>query len=68
MRGGRSARDHQGMKRKSYVNAMVTLCIVYGAIIGILAMTHIANLGLIATIGAIILGLGWSGVGRFSKP
>ncbi|HEY4459201.1 MAG TPA: hypothetical protein VGN81_33120 [Pseudonocardiaceae bacterium] len=55
------------MKRKSYVNVMVTLCIVYGAVIGILAMTHLSNLGLIATIGAIVLGLGWSGVGRFSK-
>jgi hypothetical protein len=55
------------VKRKSYVNTMVTLCIVYGALIGILAMTHVANLGLIATIGAIVLALGWSGTGRFSK-
>ena len=47
---------------------MVMLCIVYGAIIGVLAMTHIADLGLIATIGAILLGLGWVGMGTFTKP
>jgi hypothetical protein len=56
------------VQRKSYVNVMVMLCIVYGAIIGVLAMTHIADLGLIATIGAIVLGLGWVGMGMFTKP
>ena len=56
------------VKRKSYVNVMVLLCIVYGALIGILAMTSTADLGLIATIGAVLLGLGWTGMGMFTKP
>jgi hypothetical protein len=56
------------VQRKSYVNVMVLLCIVYGALIGVLAMTSVSDLGLIATIGAILLGLGWVGMGMFTKP
>lgn len=56
------------MRRKAYANVMVLLCIAYGAIIGILGFAGTKGLTMVAIVGAIILGLGWTGMGMFTKP
>lgn len=56
------------MKRKQFTNVMVLLCIAYGATLGVLGFTHASGVGLFAVIGAAILGLGWVGLGMFTKP
>lgn len=56
------------MKRKQYVRVMVLLGMVYAATIGILGFAGTSELGLVAIIGAVVLGLGWTGMGMFTKP
>lgn len=56
------------MKRKQYTNVVVLLCIAYGAAFGVLGFAHASGVGLFAVIGVAILGLGWVGMGMFTKP
>ncbi|MGI5322037.1 hypothetical protein [Actinomadura nitritigenes] len=40
---------------------------IYGLTIAVLAMLDVPSLGLIAAIGAVLLGMGWAFSGRFTR-
>jgi hypothetical protein len=46
---------------------LILATVVYGATIGILGAFGADNIGIIATIGAAILGVGWVARGLFTK-
>jgi hypothetical protein len=48
------------MNRKTSLTVMMSLTFVFGAVIAILAMLGVGDIGVIAGIGAVILALGWS--------
>ncbi|HEU5030047.1 MAG TPA: hypothetical protein VFV01_34405 [Spirillospora sp.] len=47
--------------------ALFALTILYGLLIGLLAMLDTPALGLVAAIGGVLLGLGWAFAGRFTR-
>jgi hypothetical protein len=47
--------------------ALFALTILYGLLIGLLAMLDAPALGLVAAIGGVLLGLGWAFAGRFTR-
>jgi hypothetical protein len=48
------------MNQKTYLRLMLVLTLVFGAAIAVLAILQIGDIGIIATVGAIVLGLGWA--------
>ncbi|GAA3532423.1 hypothetical protein GCM10022419_009360 [Nonomuraea rosea] len=48
------------MNQKSYRRLMLALTLVFGALIAVLALLQIGDIGIVAAVGGIILGLGWA--------
>ncbi|URN00187.1 hypothetical protein LUW76_41015 [Actinomadura madurae] len=44
--------------------ALLALTVVYGLLIALLAVLDVAALGLVASAGAVLIGLGWGLAGR----
>ncbi|MFI6326268.1 hypothetical protein ACIBG8_52720 [Nonomuraea sp. NPDC050556] len=53
------------MNKNLYRSIMLALSILYGALIAILALVGTGNLGVIAAVGAVVLGAGWALYGIF---
>lgn len=51
------------MKSQQLTSVGLVVSVVYGALIAILAMLHVEQLGTVAAIGAILLGLMWVVIG-----
>lgn len=47
--------------------ALFALTVVYGVVIALLAMLDVDALGVFASIGAVIIGLGWGCSGMFTR-
>ncbi|WP_024935998.1 MULTISPECIES: hypothetical protein [Actinomadura] len=47
--------------------ALLALTVVYGLLIALLAVLDVAALGLVASAGAVLIGLGWGFAGRLTR-
>ncbi|MWA01080.1 hypothetical protein F8568_011960 [Actinomadura sp. LD22] len=54
------------MSKKNFRAGLSALTGIYGLTIAVLAMLDVSSLGLIAAIGAVLLGMGWAFSGRFA--
>ncbi|MFC4113079.1 hypothetical protein [Nonomuraea zeae] len=48
------------MNQKSYLRLMLALTLIFGASIAVLALLQVGDIGIVAAVGGIILGLGWA--------
>ncbi|GAA3213234.1 hypothetical protein [Nonomuraea helvata] len=48
------------MNQNTYRRLMLILTIAYGVLIAALAMLGLGNLGLVAIVGGLVVGLGWA--------
>ncbi|MFG1702570.1 hypothetical protein ACFLIM_05200 [Nonomuraea sp. M3C6] len=48
------------MNQKTYLRLMLVLTLVFGAVIALLALLDIGNIGIVAAAGGIVVGLGWA--------
>ncbi|NKZ05664.1 hypothetical protein [Actinomadura latina] len=46
---------------------LFALTVLYGLAIALLAMLDVGAVGLVASIGAVVIGLGWGGSGMFTR-
>jgi membrane associated rhomboid family serine protease len=51
------------MNQKSYVRMMLVLTVLFGVLVGALAILGSGGVGVVAAIGGIIIGLGWAFTG-----
>ncbi|NRQ32865.1 hypothetical protein HII36_13585 [Nonomuraea sp. NN258] len=55
------------MNQKVYLNVMLILSMLFGALVAVLAIFHLGNVGTVAVIGGIILAIGWALTGIVPK-
>ncbi|NVI91329.1 hypothetical protein [Actinomadura sp. BRA 177] len=55
------------MSHSTVRQALFALTALYGLVIAVLAMLDVAALGLVASVGAVLIGLGWGCAGRFAR-
>ncbi|MEV1168659.1 hypothetical protein [Nonomuraea sp. NPDC049784] len=48
------------MNQKTYLRLMLVLTVAYGLLIAVLSMLGIGNIGLVAIVGGLVVGLGWA--------
>ncbi|WP_433440179.1 hypothetical protein [Nonomuraea sp. CA-141351] len=48
------------MNRKTYLRLMLALTMTYGFLIAALSMLGIGDIGLVAIVGGLVVGLGWA--------
>ncbi|WP_433468304.1 hypothetical protein [Spirillospora sp. CA-128828] len=55
------------MNKNPVRQALFVLTIVYGLVIGLLAVLDVDALGVVAAAGAVLIGLGWGFSGMFTR-
>ncbi|MBO2453015.1 hypothetical protein J4573_38395 [Actinomadura barringtoniae] len=56
------------MNKDLFRRIMLALSICYGVLVGVMAMFDSGATGLVAIIGAIVIGILWTLFGMFSRP
>lgn len=47
--------------------ALFALTVLYGLVVALLAMLDVAAVGVVAAVGAVLIGLGWGCSGMFAR-
>jgi hypothetical protein len=47
--------------------ALFALTVLYGLVVALLAMLDVAAVGVVAAVGAVLIGLGWGCAGLFAR-
>jgi len=56
------------MNKDLFRRIMLALSVIYGVLVGVLAMVDSGATGLVAIIGAIVIGLLWTAFGMIGRP